>query len=254
MNPDQPEPDEQLDPLSPAEEERIRALLADARATEPMPAAVVARLDRSLAGLAAERNAIDPVPADNVVPIARTRRHRVVAVLGAAAAVVVLGLGVGTFFDQAADDGDDAASTTADTDFKRGSADDGDDNAIAPEEANEREESEADHPNRSGGGVVVADRAFVVRSGHLSRDLTRIREQVLPDADAEVYSQFLVHAPTGFKCKTAAWGEGVAVAVRYDGDPAFVAYRDPIGDVQVVDVLQCGTAELLRSTTLPTAG
>ena len=94
MTPD--EHDEQLDPLPPADEERISALLADARATEPMPADVVARLDQSLAGLAAERIAIDPMPADNVIPITRTRRHRVVAVLGAAAAVVVLGLGFST--------------------------------------------------------------------------------------------------------------------------------------------------------------
>ena len=38
-------------PLDPAEDERIRRLLADARHTEPMPEAVVARLDRVLAGL-----------------------------------------------------------------------------------------------------------------------------------------------------------------------------------------------------------
>ena len=42
-------------PLDPAEDERIRRLLADARHTEPMPEAVVARLDRVLAGLSDDR-------------------------------------------------------------------------------------------------------------------------------------------------------------------------------------------------------
>ena len=38
--------------LTPAEEERVRRLLADARHTEPMPDEVVARLDGVLADLA----------------------------------------------------------------------------------------------------------------------------------------------------------------------------------------------------------
>ena len=52
----------------------------------------------------------------------------------------------------------------------------------------------------------------------------------------------------------AAWGRGVLVAVRNDGAPAYVAFRQPMGASQVVEVLQCGTAEVLRSTTLPTGG
>ena len=115
------EPDEQLDPLSPADEERISALRRGRPSDQPMPADVVARLDQSLAGLTAARIAIDPVPADNVVPITRTRRHRVVAVLGAAAAVVVFGLGIGTFFDES---GTTGRSESADSDFQRGDGSD----------------------------------------------------------------------------------------------------------------------------------
>ena len=63
-----------------------------------------------------------------------------------------------------------------------------------------------------------------------------------------------MQAPQGFACKSAAWGRGVLVAVRYDGAPAFVAFRMPMGETQVVDVLQCGTGDTLRSTTLPTDG
>lgn len=245
------EHDEQLDPLSPADEERISALLADARATEPMPADVVTRLGQTLAGLAEERVAIDPVRADNVVPIARTRRHRVVAVLGAAAAVVVFGLAVGSFFDQSGDDAGsaDAGAESADSDFQRGSVDD-----QADASGDDFEEAAPQSTSREGNGVIVADRAYVVRSRHLSRDLARIQGRVLRDPNAAPYSQFLVHAPEGFACRTAAWGEGILVGVRYDGDPAFVAFRAPMGDAQVVDVLQCGTGDLLRTTTLPTDG
>jgi hypothetical protein len=175
----------------------------------------------------------------------------VVALLGAAAAVVVFGLAVGSFFDQSGDDVSDAGSAANSADFEeRGSADN-DSLNDAPGDAAEPEEEAA---TRSGNGIVVADRAFVVRSRHLSDDLTRIQAELLPDPDAAVYSQFIVQAPEGFACPTASWGKGVVVAVRYDGDPAFVAFRAPMGDVQVVDVLQCGTGELLRSTTLPTDG
>ena len=243
------EHDEQLDPLSPADEERISALLADARATEPMPADVVARLDQSLAGLNAERIAIDPVPADNVVPIARTRRHRVVAVLGAAAAVVVFGLAVGSFFDQSGDDSD-SAGTAADSDVQRGGVNEDSNAEDAPNAADTEDEATA----QEGTNFDVAGRAFVVRSRHLSDDLARIQAKVLPDPDTAIYSQFIVHAPDGFACETASWNRGILVAVRYDGDPAFVRFRVPMGDVQVVDVLQCGTGDLLRSTTLPTDG
>lgn len=241
------EPDEP-DALSPAEEERVRALLTDARATEPMPADVVARLDRSLAGLAAERVALDPEPADNVVPIARTRRHRVVALLGAAAAVVVFGLAVGSFVDQSGDGGADD-SGAASSDLERGGAADAEHDAAAPTEA--AEDGAEDSP---GTELIRPERAYVVRSRHLGVDLVRIQRLVLPDPEAAVYSHFAEYAPDGFACKSANWGKGVLVAVRYDGDPAYAAFREPIGDAQVVDVLQCGTAEVLRSTTLPTPG
>src|SRR5215210_7000077 len=85
--PDEPELLET--PLAPSEDARIRALLADARHTEAMPADVVARLDRVLAGLATERAPVAPV-----VDLAR-RRRTAAKLLVAAAAVVVAGVGIG---------------------------------------------------------------------------------------------------------------------------------------------------------------
>ena len=52
-------------------------------------------------------------------------------------------------------------------------------------------------------------------------------------------------------CAPVEWGEGVAVAVLYEAGPAVLVLRPPDGESQVVDLLQCGTGETLRSVTLP---
>ena len=250
------EPDEQLDPASPEDEARIRGLLSGARVTDPMPTEVAARLDRVLAGLAAERGMVDPLPADNVVPITRTRRHRVVAVLGAAAAVVVLGLGFATFFNSAENGADDAASEDDAGFSERGAQEEGAADA-APESAAAPEDSLSNET----GGVTTSkdvyredDRAFAVRSRQLSRDLARIQGQVLGAPAGADYARGLVLSPQDFTCRLAGPSRGVLVAVRYDGRPAFVRFLEPMGESQVVEVLQCRSGDVLRSTTLPTDG
>lgn len=250
---DQPDEPQPLDPLSPEDETRVRGLLADARADGSMPPEVAARLDQALVDLAGERIAIDPVPADNVVPVARTRRHRVVAVLGAAAAVVVLGLAVGSFVRPAADDADTAAESNADTAVDRGAAQGGSDRTEVDAPDADRFDADLTDPD-----PYAVDQHFrsrrthVVRPGHLTADLARIQHRVLPDPSAGDYSRAELHAPARFACKNAEWGAGILVAVEFDGDPAYVAFRAPVGDAQVVDVLQCGTGDVLRTTTLPT--
>ena len=102
------------------------------------------------------------------------------------------------------------------------------------------------------GDYLEGDRAFVVRPRQLSQDLTQLQGLVL-DVPAEAdYDQALVYAPQGFSCRLATPGRGVLVGVRYDGRPAFVRFLEPMGDSQIVEVVQCRTGDLLRSTTLPT--
>jgi hypothetical protein len=75
--------------------DEIRSLLSDARATEPMPADVAAGLDDVLAGLLAERSAEladDSTSEAEVIPL-RRRPGWSSRLLGAAAAVVLLGAG-----------------------------------------------------------------------------------------------------------------------------------------------------------------
>ncbi len=73
----------------------LRALLADARVTAPVPADVAARLEETLAGLTADRRDAVPDLAESpavVVPLHRRRRVGA-RLLAAAAAVVVVGAG-----------------------------------------------------------------------------------------------------------------------------------------------------------------
>src|SRR5690242_14743383 len=79
-------------PLDPAQDERIRRLLADARHTDPMPEAVVARLDRVLAGLSDDRT--ERAERAEVVDLMARRRRTVGQLLVAAAAVVAVGFGI----------------------------------------------------------------------------------------------------------------------------------------------------------------
>ncbi len=249
------EPDSQLDPVSAEDEARVRQLLSAAREPGPMPAAVVARLDETLVGLAAERG-VDPVPADNVLPLARTRRRRAVVILGAAAAVAVIGgFGFGSFLDSNDSGADSVSDAGADVRVERGGEDSALDATGEPPVENEVE----DHRTIIGvdpGAEAYREghRAYVVGSRHLTRDLARIQGKVLAAPEDADYTPGVVYAPQDFSCRIVRSGRGILVGVLYDGDPAFVRFLEPIGDSQVVDVLQCGTGDPLRSTTLPTHG
>lgn len=90
----EPTSEDSLDPLEPAEEARLRALLADLGSgggREPLPAAVASRLDDTLAKLVAER-AEDDHDTARVVPLRRRWASRTTA--AAAAVIVVAGGGV----------------------------------------------------------------------------------------------------------------------------------------------------------------
>lgn len=238
-------------PLPPEQEARVRRLLAEARATGPVPADVARRIDDLIAGLAAERAAASPVDTPgNVRPLVRTRRHRLVAVLGAAAAVVVFGLAIGTFFQS----GEDAANEAAPADtgaVDRGDAASADDDSAAREEAPEVEATPQDAMPSEEVTLSTDQPAARLYSRHLAHHLGELQHRVLPQPITADYSRATITAPANFPCASADWGRGVLVAVRYDGKPALVAFREPMGRSQVAEVLQCGTGEVLRSVTLP---
>ena len=93
--------------------DELRALLADARVTEPVPADVAARLDATLAALQEERRA------EAVVVPLRRRRTAARVLVAAAAAVVVTAGGVG--IAQVAQERSNGSDSTA-ADAVRGDA------------------------------------------------------------------------------------------------------------------------------------
>ncbi len=107
-----------LDPadLTPAQEESVRRLLADARATEPMPDDVRSRLDDVLRELRLPSVELLPHAQDNVVDLAARRRSRAKNLLIAAAAVVAIGVAVPQVLQGNLSANETSASSSADYD------------------------------------------------------------------------------------------------------------------------------------------
>ncbi len=245
--------------LSPEREEQVRRLLAQARVAEPTPDHVVARLDGVLSDLAA------PVA---VMDLAARRRRRARGLLLAAAAVVVIGVGVGELVgagpdsptgadtsssaEQAPQDAPDRASGDA-------GAQSGPD-SVPLEDASPK--AAAPVPEDSGRGHAtdeVSSYAVRLGGGGLARSVravVRAAEGAPTGADGFVE---LRPGTTGsgvrfvddFACTPADWGPGRLIPVRYQGTPNVLALRAVEGESQVVEVLQCGTGEIVRSLTLP---
>ncbi len=106
------------DPLEPGQEQRLQALLAGlgsgaGHEADPLPAEVAARLDETLAGLVAEREAAKTTEehraTGTVVPLRPRWMPRLAA---AVAAVIVLGLGALTWATLGHPDGNSTATSS----------------------------------------------------------------------------------------------------------------------------------------------
>ena len=235
--------------LSEAEEEHVRALLAEARHAEPMPDDVVARLDRVIAGLAVE-DADGPAPLpDNVVPLA-VRRRRAARMLVAAAAVVVAGVGVGQVLqDHGGGAGGDAATASdRGKELVQGES----------QGLSSGSDSSGGGSAGSGGGAVpsvpqagsASDGvvAYKLRPEHFAADSRTIQRRYDTLDTTASLSAERFHAST---CSPGSWGSGRYVPVEYGGTPAYLVLRRPSGDSQVADLFLCGGDEPVRSITLP---
>lgn len=263
-------------------EEEVRRRLADARHVEPLPVDVATRLDRVLAQLAEG----EPLPS-SVDELSVRRRRRAAGLLAAAAAVTVVGLGLGQVLPGAGNDaGSDADETAASVDRQAAerstSADDeaagdaaggtlaeadgGDgllvDPGDAPSEGDAAASVEAPAAGELNAFVTPPGRPVRVRSERFAADALRARDVVDGSRSGDRGSEDRGNRGRGdrggakpdlafFECTPADWGPGVAVPVLYDDEPHVLVFRSPAGDSQVADLLQCGTGETLRSTTLP---
>ena len=259
-----------------ATQEQVRRLLREVRHDGPVPLEVVERLEHALA-VEAEAAAAGRPGSSPVVPLAHRRRRRAVGLLVAAVAIVVIGVGVGQVLRPAVDD---AASSAGAIDGRvdagqasrsgapdRGTdTDDGADSdggGVSDVPAPSAEPGEPGEPGarQDGPGVlpeavapdVGTERALLllgdppaVSSLRFARDVRTVRRDVaaLPASPA-------APATPDFACEDAAWGPGRTVATLLDGTPAVLVLRPVVGETQVVDLLQCGSGDLLRSVTLP---
>ncbi|MFC5731245.1 MULTISPECIES: hypothetical protein [Nocardioides] len=257
-------------PLTPSQEAAVRRALAEAGGPEPLPDDVADRLDKVIAGLAAERAGSATVVAESmhpesrgvIVPLdpaARRRRARVRVLLAGAAAVVAVAAGAGILRDSdtadmstAGDSGlarsDDAAEKGETLNGSRGEA------AEEPTAATPEDQRGAEGPEGYEGTAperLLTDEPLrKVRANRLRADLVAIQHASLPHPATADYSRTTLTAPASFMCEDADYGRGYLVGVEYDARPALVAFRKPVGSTQVAEVLVCGTGDVLHSTTL----
>lgn len=221
-------------------DEQVRRLLASARADEPIPPAVSARLDDVLAGLVAE-----PRPA-TVTSLSGRRRRRAASWAVAAAASVVVG---GVALGQLVTAGQDSAESTA------GAAD----TAQAPEALGSDEAGGRAGEADDGGGVASQSRPDPELPGAamlegdtalpeltavgLESDLVALRTT---PPRAEVLGELAAQG-----CVPAVARSGDAVyAVVFDGQPAAVVLRPSSPNGQRALVQPCGEQRPSRSVLL----
>ena len=230
--------------LTPDQEARVARLLADARHDEPVPADVAARLDRVLEGMSGERIAGPDRPPAPVVDIAARRRRRTFTLLAAAAAVVVAGVGIGQVVEPTDGDDDNGGGDSSIAVDAPGSNADRPDEA-APERAETMDPQELE---ALGEPAHITARSFATEVRRL-QDRPGVRSYA---SDGVMMDGSQLTAPSAeFSCGAAEYGAGKLIAVRYNGRPAVLVYRPPAGETQIVDLLQCGSGDTIRSTTLP---
>ncbi|KRF00717.1 hypothetical protein ASG88_09715 [Nocardioides sp. Soil777] len=240
--------------LSPTEEAAVRARLAEARHTDPVPDHVVARLDAVLADLTAERTAKpsaepsadrrEPVdaPVAPVVPLASRRRRALAAGLVAAAAVVALGVALPQVLDSTG--GSDSASSGSAADSGGsvaeagpGQGDDAGDDAAAGSAPSELAEGDGAASSERAGSAFAAPLAL--------RSDEALRPAVRPLARQGAVTAY--DASPGCVLDV---GDGDRVDATWDGLPAVVVLRPVEEDRQDVEVFVCGSDEVVASTTL----
>lgn len=280
--PDQPEGD--VPGFDDPAYDDVRALLADARVTDPVPEDVAVRLDATLTALQAERagspgaEAAAGAPPAPVVPL--RRRSRVAPrVLVAAAAVVVLG-----------------ASGVGMTQVLRGDADQGvtvsaDAGAESPElapavptpsdlDTQNEERGDASFrvslPQFTADGFAAEAAAFQARYDTVASRLIRDEAQLktAPSAEASpgtgaepssgtptppgvtAYSsknQELLSALSAAKevCPGPIDSDAARFAIQYDGLPTTLAIYPAASDGQRFEVWSCDGQTLIASTVVP---
>ncbi len=239
--------------LSPAEEAAVRARLAEARHTDPVPDHVVARLDGVLADLAAERTPDrtadrreqDDASLAPVVPLASRRRRALSTGLVAAAAVVALGVALPQVLDSTG--GSDSASSGSAADSGGSVAEagpgQGDD---AGDDSDGAAAGSAPSELAEGDGAASSERA----GSAFAAPLALRSDEALRPAVRPLARQGAVTAYDASPGCVLDVGAGDRVDATWNGLPAVVVLRPVEEGRQDVEVFVCGSDEVVASTTL----
>lgn len=234
----------------PPAQEAVRRLLAEARHDGPPPAAVVARLDETLASLVADRGSapLDGAPTASsertapVVDLASRRRRLAGVALLAAASVVVAGVALGQILPRGSgDDGSSAGSDSslADTPAEAGAGSE-------PEDSGADSAELAPESLRSSPGTPFAGYpALSATDPALERQLVDLR----PVAVAR--SQDLDSVEALGSCALPRLGPGRRLLAQVDGELGVVVFRRPAGGTQQAELYVCGAPTPVRTLTLP---
>jgi len=248
--------------------EELRALLADARVSEPVPVPVVARLDDTLASLQAERQRTARADAV-VVPL----RRRFAPILVAAAAVVVVAAG-GLGISRLAHDGSGSSNTSADS--AAGSA-----SSLA---STPPPDSGAKSAAPSGGvpapqAPAIAGQEALALPTIRSTEFAQDAAQVMRTLAADTTTQGQLDSSPGTQdtngslqappvtasprrssaydtralaaCDGPSIADTVVVPARLDGSLVALVFRAPTVGAQQVEAWSCDGTTLLTSASVP---
>lgn len=244
--------------VSPETERQVRALLAESAGTAPTPPDVAARLDDALAGLVAER---ERPHADGAVvgatELGSRRARSWPRLLVAAAAVSVLGLGIGNLDDLTGAGAGDAASTES---AAGGAAED----RVVPEAGvlSEKEapesgpqpetlSSEAAPGRREGDPATGTAEERVQADPYPSLATAPRLSTSSATLDVQRIEDFALAVPVGDApeawarmCVQPAAGPGDEwLPVRLDGEPGVLVLRAPVGGRRTAEIFTCEDAE-----------
>jgi hypothetical protein len=230
--------------------DQLRALLADARATEPVPADVAARLDDTLAALREERLA-----EAGVVPL--RRRRAVGRWLVAAAAVVVVGAG-GAGIAQLTQDGANDAAKSADSAASSATGDTLTNGPAAPQETAASPAPSAQPPVSALKGVALprfttarfARQAATFDPATLDFTTNGTADKAYEAStpgESDAPSDSIGRAPS--RCAGPSLPDTTTVPILLDGHRAVLVLHKVVDGTQEVDAWSCdGTTELTTTT------
>ncbi|MET3961949.1 hypothetical protein ABIE44_001883 [Marmoricola sp. OAE513] len=268
-------PGEQEPDFDDAAHDALRGLLADARADEPLPPDVAARLDATLAGLVAARVAEEVEAVNTVVPL--RRKPLAPRLLGAAAAIVLVG-GIGVGLSQISTNGGDADSksaTASDAGASReeapGAASDGvpetaagsGGNPAAPQELNQFTSTPArftaaGFDEQAAAYARTTTRLYDLSHGYADPPPTSAgKDGAKNDARAtqkqrqDGITSLLADVAANASCAgPEVDDESVVVRILFDKSPATLVLRPQTKGGQVVEAWSCDGATRLASTTV----